>query len=318
MDADSQLSPKKAPDPALLAGSLFLASALLQIVNLFYSASQFWHFGGFLQIFASQLFSLLALLLPAAALFLRRRDHLTVAAFSLYALAALLSLFRSGWYLPFILITLLSLAAALGILAILLVTCTDRFPRQQDLVRSCWFIPAVLTALVLLFQLLGHIFYWGYLCSFYYMLRTLFNGGALLFTAMWAIERLPAPAASAAPEKAAAPANGARSISLATHVLLLLFTFGIWFLIWVYRVTGDTNAVKEEEARNPTTKLLLCLFVPFYQIYWTYKTAQRTDRMAAAKGIPSDLSTLCLILSIFVPILQLDLIQDRLSLHQGR
>lgn len=100
---------------------------------------------------------------------------------------------------------------------------------------------------------------------------------------------------------------------LTKHILLLLFTFGIWFLIWIYRITGYTNHVKDEEERNPTKKLLLCLFVPFYLIYWTYKTAQRIDKMAMAKGLQSDLSTLCLILAIFVPIIPPILMQDKLN-----
>ena len=100
---------------------------------------------------------------------------------------------------------------------------------------------------------------------------------------------------------------------LTKHILLLLFTFGIWFMIWIYRITGYTNYVKDEEERNPTKKLLLCLFVPFYQIYWTYKTAQRIDKMAMAKGLQSDLSTLCLILAIFVPIIPPILMQDKLN-----
>ena len=49
-------------------------------------------------------------------------------------------------------------------------------------------------------------------------------------------------------------------------------------------MTGYTNAAENEEYRNPTKKLLLCLFIPFYIIYWTYKTGQRVDKMGAAKG----------------------------------
>ena len=100
---------------------------------------------------------------------------------------------------------------------------------------------------------------------------------------------------------------------LVKHILLLIFTCGIWLLIWIYRVTDYTNNVEGEEYRNPTNKLLLCIFVPFYQIYWVYKTAQRIDKMAAAKGIPSDLSTLCLILEFFVSIVPPVLMQDKLN-----
>ena len=41
---------------------------------------------------------------------------------------------------------------------------------------------------------------------------------------------------------------------MAKHVLLLLFTFGIWYLIWIYRMTNYTNAVENEEYRDPTKK----------------------------------------------------------------
>lgn len=100
---------------------------------------------------------------------------------------------------------------------------------------------------------------------------------------------------------------------MAKLVLLLLFTFGIWYYIWIYRMTGYTNAAENEEYRDPTKKLLLCLFVPFYIIYWTYKTAQRVDKMAAAKGISSDMATLCLIFAIFVPIIPPILLQDKMN-----
>lgn len=100
---------------------------------------------------------------------------------------------------------------------------------------------------------------------------------------------------------------------LVKHILLLIFTFGIWHLIWIYRMTGYTNAAQDEEPRNPTNKLLLSLFVPFYIIYWTYKTAQRVDKMAMAKGLTSDMATLCLILEIFVPIIPPILLQDKMN-----
>ena len=109
------------------------------------------------------------------------------------------------------------------------------------------------------------------------------------------------------------PVSGEIYCGMAKHVLLLLFTFGIWYYIWIYRMTGYTNAAENEEYRDPTKKLLLCLFVPFYIIFWTYKTAQRVDKMAAAKGISSDMATLCLILAIFVPIIPPILLQDKMN-----
>lgn len=99
---------------------------------------------------------------------------------------------------------------------------------------------------------------------------------------------------------------------LAKHILLLLFTFGIWDLIWTYRTTKHTN-IPGEEYRNPTNKLLLCMFVPFYSIFWTYKTAQRIDKLASAAGITSEIATVSLILSIFVPLIPPILMQDKLN-----
>ena len=71
--------------------------------------------------------------------------------------------------------------------------------------------------------------------------------------------------------------------------------------------------MEDKPPRNPTTKLLLCMFVPFYSIYWVYKSAQRLDKLAARKGIPSDLATLCLILAIFVGIIPPILMQDKIN-----
>ena len=101
--------------------------------------------------------------------------------------------------------------------------------------------------------------------------------------------------------------------SLWAHILLLFFTFGIWFLVWVFRVTTYLNCAKDEDYRNPATKLLLCMFVPFYAIYWTYKSAQRIDKLAKSVGIVSDLTTPCLILEFFVPIVPPILMQDKIN-----
>ena len=105
--------------------------------------------------------------------------------------------------------------------------------------------------------------------------------------------------------------------SMVKHVLLLIFTFGIWQLIWIYRTTRYLNCVTVEPPRNPTTKLLLCMFVPFYIIYWMYKHAKYIDILAAEKGIPSDIGVLCLVLEFFVPIVPPILMQDKLNTIVG-
>lgn len=97
------------------------------------------------------------------------------------------------------------------------------------------------------------------------------------------------------------------------HVLLLLFSFGIWRLIWIYRITKYLNCVEDEEKRKPLTKLLLCMFVPFYSIYWIYKSAMRIDKLAKTVDVISDLTVVCVILEIFVPIIPPVLMQDKIN-----
>lgn len=108
-------------------------------------------------------------------------------------------------------------------------------------------------------------------------------------------------------------ATGEMYCDLVKHILLLLFTFGIWYYMWIYKMTKYTNNIKDEEYRDPTKKLLLCMFVPFYLIYWIYKTAQRIDKMAKEKYVESDLSTMCLILAIFVGIIPPILMQEKVN-----
>ena len=101
---------------------------------------------------------------------------------------------------------------------------------------------------------------------------------------------------------------------LGKHILLLLFTFGIWNLIWTYRTTKYLNKAPNAQYYNPTSKLLLCIFIPFYSIYWYYRHGQRIDAFSKSKGLNgSDMATLCLILGIFIPIVACILMQDKIN-----
>ena len=71
--------------------------------------------------------------------------------------------------------------------------------------------------------------------------------------------------------------------------------------------------MRDEAERNPVTKLLLCMFIPFYGIYWTYKTAQRIDKMAWDRNIPSSTAALCLIMEFFLPIVPPIVMQDKMN-----
>ena len=101
---------------------------------------------------------------------------------------------------------------------------------------------------------------------------------------------------------------------LGKHIVLCLFTFGIWPLIWIYRTTRFLNKTPGAEQYDPACKLLLCMFIPFYNIYWLYKHGQRIDMYSRAKGIiNSDMATMCLILGIFFPLIAVILMQDKIN-----
>ena len=100
----------------------------------------------------------------------------------------------------------------------------------------------------------------------------------------------------------AQPLTNEGYISMVAHVLLLLFTLGIYCLIWIYKTTKYTNS--KGEYRSPGSQLLLCMFIPFYFIYWTYKTAQLID---------SENTTLHIVLAIFVPIIPPIMLQDKIN-----
>lgn len=91
-------------------------------------------------------------------------------------------------------------------------------------------------------------------------------------------------------------------VGLVKHILLSLFTLGIYNCIWTYRTTEVLNCDKNEH-QSGTKKLLLCIFVPFYRLYWYYNQSKRLENLIKEKDADaSDFAVVTLILAIFVPI----------------
>ena len=107
--------------------------------------------------------------------------------------------------------------------------------------------------------------------------------------------------------------------SLTTHVLLMIFLGWIWQLIWAHRITKYLNS-RTDFNRNPTTTVLLCLFVPFYSIYWTYKAAQAIDNLGTTYSV-DPITTICLICEFFLaiasPIIRQKKINDIIDKENG-
>ncbi len=309
------MTQEKKNSTALIAGILFAVWAVLYTVLYAFQGT----FDG------SRILYLVGLAAVSFSLITKRRDLVLCVGFAVLTIVELIWLINDLKYNGS-LDSIGDLLCSLGYIAAALICfaeLTNFMPKLKGLGKKIWFVPAILFGVGLLTYLFSFYneFYYGLYHIFLRYGFPLFAGYVIsavgmLLAMMWVVypDGLPKKARPAA--QYGASADGVADemyCGMAKHVLLLLFTFGIWHLIWIYRVTGYTNCVRDEEERNPTTKLLLCMFVPFYYIYWTYKTAQRIEKMAAAKGLPSDLSTLCLILAIFVPTIPPILMQDKLN-----
>ena len=91
-------------------------------------------------------------------------------------------------------------------------------------------------------------------------------------------------------------------VGMVKHILLSLFTLGIYNCIWTYKTTENLNCGKNE-IQSGAKKLLLCIFLPFYRIYWYYNQSKRLENLMKEKdGNASDFAIVTLILAIFVPI----------------
>lgn len=96
-----------------------------------------------------------------------------------------------------------------------------------------------------------------------------------------------------------APVQGGYHVDVVKLIILCIVTCGIYEFYWIYKVTEFTNQ-DGGEYRNPTNKLLLCLFVPFYFLYWIYVTCKKIETMSAQRGVPSNDVTVLALVFYFV------------------
>lgn len=106
-------------------------------------------------------------------------------------------------------------------------------------------------------------------------------------------------------------------ISIAKHIFLSIITLGIWLLVWAYNVTKQLDEVSAEY-RKPAKELLLYMFLPLYNVYWTFKTADCVEEYGLANNKQYKISTLCLVFAMMCPLLSTILIQDKLNLIVGK
>lgn len=100
------------------------------------------------------------------------------------------------------------------------------------------------------------------------------------------------------------------------HILLSVITLGIWQLVWISRTTRYLNQVENQPKLASGSQVAACLFLPFYNIYWVYKNAQKLDAMSREYGFEFKLTIPCLAMQfvLFFNTLPASiLIQDRIN-----
>ncbi len=298
----------------IFAGAAFALLALSSLGSAFATES------------FSQLLTLFLYVLFAVTLFCGKRNFLLPLGFlaltllSFFYLVRYISYGAPAFALLQELLTLLSCAA---ITFISLALATSLLSEGAELARRIFFVPAALVLLNYFLTLVGSIltrftsmglWYFDSVTLVTSLLSCLLSAAALFLTAAWLCG---GAAQEDASEHGGNTEDAYYHCGLVKHILLLLFTFRVWEYIWIYRVTRYTNRDKSTAEWNGGSQLLLCMFVPFYSLYWTYKCARRIDNISRQNGLGSDLAVLCLILAIFIGIVPPILMQEQINTILG-
>ena len=107
-------------------------------------------------------------------------------------------------------------------------------------------------------------------------------------------------------------------IKIAKHIFLSLITCGIWLAVWTYHVTKNLNKVNEAEERTPRNELLLCMFLPFYAPYWTFKTAETVESYGKEMNKSLNLEVLALVFAFICPLFATVMIQNKINVIVGK
>ena len=284
-----------------IAAVLYAISALLSGISVISSIAMGYPFGSILKM----LLVIGAFLVLAVVLFMKRRDIILVAALALPAVAGLVQL---NLWMVLMYVILAALAAT---------TVIPQLDQFRELAKKLWFVPGAISALSAVISTIRSLSMgipFGVLIPS--LIGTLIGVAMVLLLGKWIVDpydRIAYGAEEGFGYEGGAAATGSGYISMATHVLLMLFLGGIWLYVWIYKTTRYLNCAPDSEYRNPTTKLLLCMFVPFYYLYWVHQSSKRIDSISNAQGIPSDSAATNLILAIFIGIVPPILMQSKIN-----
>lgn len=217
---------------------------------------------------------------------------------------------------------LLMLFGQLGVAALGGLLYAKQFPALGDTLRKYWYVPALAFAVCFVYSLLlgfalnvvGGRYWYGF--SEYVGLRTLLWCG-LAFCLGWRAaghEELPT---RSAPDGTETPAPASRYCSPALLLFLAFITLGIWMFVWIWRTTAALAPYEERHPRKPWLETLCCLLLPFYAVWWVYRSAQLAA-LAADGEEDRHFTTLCLALAALLPPVAILLVQDKLNMLADR
>lgn len=103
--------------------------------------------------------------------------------------------------------------------------------------------------------------------------------------------------------------------SIVLLIVLSIITFGIYAFIWIYKTSKFINERSGKVQFSAGAEVALCLFVPFYILYWYYKQSKNVYEMSLRANINNgDLSIPNLILGLFgFSIVAIALIQNQIN-----
>lgn len=320
-----------------IAAVLFTLYALHYITE-FFAVFEFYsgHYTGLFP-FKTILFVLIPILIGVL-LFLKRRDGLLAIAFVADIVLRLTNHFAYEMFYQNVFLfefsPILCIVASAFIALLIVVNCEQQFikvdfTKISVICNKFWFVPGVLSLIAVIdiiswtraLEMIEYMGVLGFMSDANYIFAPLLwqtiYAVALFMLCRWIVDPYVTQKEIFTKNTNDANINNVGEeayCNLGKHILLCLFTCGIWYLIWIYRTTKFLNKAPNTIQQNPSNKLLLCMFVPFYQIYWLYNQGQRIDAMSKQKKLNnSDMATLCLILGIFIPIVACILMQDRIN-----
>ena len=111
------------------------------------------------------------------------------------------------------------------------------------------------------------------------------------------------------------PADG--YIGIVPLILFSIITFGIYIYIWIYKTTKFFDyRLNRQGSFSPGLEVVLCLFVPFYFIYWIYKQTKAAEEAHHLAGNHSndDLAIINILLCVFgLGLIAYALLQDQIN-----